>query len=178
MIVKKSSFVIALTMAVIFTFGAFGYLKSQTPFKDNRQISNVRVVRSKRLSLVATAERDTASGAVILKWSLKNISKTDIDLVSSNTFREYSIDVVDEQGNPAPLTEQGKQVLAASYFSSRRLMRLHPGEEIRKQLDLSEYFKLESNANYSIRVSRKIASPDHKTLEEARSEAVKLTVKE
>jgi hypothetical protein len=162
---------IAIVIPSIAAIGAFGYSKSQVPANDKSQSSAAQTVRSKRLSIIATTENDS-NGNLILRWSLKNISRTDVDLLDSSILQDYRITLTDDRGNTARLKEKGQQALNASYFSSRRLLRLSPGKEIKKEIDLSEYFKLESNTTYTVRVSRRLLSQDRKTFEEARSNTI------
>ena len=126
--------------------------------------------------IVAVVDKDASNARITLKWSLKNISKADIRLIDSNILHDYKLLVTNEGGEPASLTPTGERALKASYFSSRRLVQLRPGEESKRQIELSSRYELKSGSVYTITIARQIPRDGGTGTENAESTPIKIKI--
>jgi hypothetical protein len=130
-----------------------------------------------RLTLVAAVDTDPANSDIILKWSLKNISNREISLPDVNLFMAHKFIVKDQKNRAVQLTRAGQQASMAAYFTSpRRTTVLGPGQELTKELKLSDYFNMKAKGVYTIVVERRVPSTDAKGTQTIRSNILKVRV--
>jgi hypothetical protein len=165
------TFFLALGFAVASCSQLFEIQQSSKP-----KASNATVARSKRLVILAVVDKGASKARITLKWSLKNISKTGIRLIDSNILHDYKVLVTNESGEPAPLTQTGDRALRASYFSSRRLVKLRPGEESKGQIELSSFYDLKSGSVYTITIERQILRSGGTGTEKAESTPINIKI--
>jgi len=71
---------------------------------------------------------------------------------------DFKIDVRDEQGKRAPLTEYGRQVKGESPIpivqNATADVILHPGESFKREIDLSKVYNLAQPGKYNIQTER------------------------
>jgi DNA polymerase III delta subunit len=120
-------------------------------------------------------DRDPDNARLTLKWSLKNVSKEDIRLIESNVLRDYRILVADQYGKPVPLTQEGERAFQVSFFSSRRLVVLRPGEELKREINLASLYDLKPRNIYIINLERQIATPNAR--EQVRAGPLRVTLR-
>lgn len=152
---------------------------SSAAHKDPATQTSVRMVakpvlKSKRLGIMAAVESERAGNSLVLKWRLKNVSKKEVRLRDTNLLIDYVIEILDEEGKPARLTPNGEKMLMASrMLSHRSSVSLAPGEEMRKQIDITELYDLRRGPVYALTVERRIGSVDGKAIEVVRSNTIK-----
>jgi len=108
---------------------------------------------------------------------LKNISSKDVDIRDTNLLLDYTVRIINEQGAVVAPTEKGQQLLESSrLISHRAAIRIHPQEELKREILLRRIYDLQSGGVYTITVERRIATQDGKGLEEMRSNAVNVKI--
>ena len=129
------------------------------------------------LTLVVSAETDATSGGVTLKWSLKNISDKQISVPDVNLFLDHKLTVKDQKNRAVQLTKMGQQASTAAYFTSpRRTTVLEPGQELTKELKVSDFFDMKVKGVYTIVVERRVPSANGKAVKTIRSNVLKLRI--
>ena len=142
-----------------------------------QQQSRVPKSSPTRLTLVASADTDPANSDVILKWSLKNISDRQISVPDVNLFLAHKLIVKDQKNRAVQLTQMGQQASTAAYFTSpRRTTVLDPGQELTKELKISDFFNMKAKGVYTIVVERRVPSTDGKGAQTVRSNVLKVRV--
>jgi hypothetical protein len=138
------------------------------------RLETKRVLKSKRLGIMAAVENGTADNSLVLKWRLKNVSKEGVRLRDTNLLIDYVTEIVDEEGKPARLTPKGEKMLMSSrMLSHRSSVSLAPGEEMKKQIDIMELYDLRRGPVYAVTVERRIGTVDGKAIEVVRSNTIK-----
>jgi hypothetical protein len=131
-----------------------------------------------KLTLVASAESDAASGTVLLKWALKNTSDTKVMVGNVNFFIDHKVTVRDQNNRTVALTEKGQEASTASYFTmNRRTIILGPGEELRNELQISDFYNMKAKGIYTIVLERRVSTSDGKGFTTIRSNVVKIQVR-
>jgi hypothetical protein len=85
--------------------------------------------------------------------TVKNISRAVVHFAEG--WGTFQFTVLDASGNPAPLTEYGKEVASRQgppNFGSAATYDLKPGEELTVEAHLSARYKIEPGQAYTIRV--------------------------
>jgi hypothetical protein len=154
--------------------GVFGRFQVRQSPSSKQSGSETQIVKSKRLAIIAGVEKAPSGAPLILRWSLKNISGTEIRFVKSNTLADFKILFHDERGRSVPLTPNGVRAFEASYFTSRKMIMLRPEEELKQEIDLTSMYQLKPNKVYTIRVERQIATSDPRVNEQVRSDPIKV----
>jgi hypothetical protein len=135
------------------------------------------VMSSNRVEILATLKRGELKGSLILTWSLKNVSQKDVVFRDTQVLRDYSIFVKDQRGQLLSPTEKGKKILFAVGWVSHRTSRtLHPGEELVKEIVLSDIYHFRIGSVYTIFVRRKITAEDGRKVEEVRANPVRTKI--
>ncbi len=161
----------SLSIALLFVIGAFNARPSQTLQIAGFQPSKERHIYSTNLSIVAGINKDGKTGALILKWSLRNTSNRDISTRDTNLLNDYRIEITDYQNKRVPPTEEGqKQLMAARMLSHRSALTIHPGEEIKSQIVISEIYDMKRKGTYTVTIKRRLAT------EEVKSNPVKVKI--
>jgi hypothetical protein len=123
---------------------------------------------SPQLRVLEPAGKQVWAGLV--QVSIKNISSEPVSGVSINIPEcEYAMDVLDDNGTPAPLTEAGKRIPKTDRewtqceFISARTFKLAPGQGFTVTLNLGEFFVIDPLRRYTvtIRRSRGLPNLDH-----------------
>jgi len=129
--------------------------------------------------MVATAKKGETAHSLVLEWSLKNISVRDVNFRDTHILRDYSIVITDREGYPLRATEEGQEIILASgWVSHRDSVTLHPREQIKKQIVISDIYDFKPGQIYTIRVERKISFDQGKTFEAVTSNIVRANVEE
>lgn len=77
--IKKRFLQLGLCLPMLFSAAPFHELKSEpAPNKKMFEPSNSPLVTTRRLAMVATLNQHAPNGAIILKWSLKNVSRKEV----------------------------------------------------------------------------------------------------
>jgi hypothetical protein len=97
--------------------------------------------------------------------SIKNVSSLVVRLVERSWAWEYNIALLDLTGKRAPLTDYGKsltpgrETVEAPYIGPASVGELAPGEEQKRELYLSQIYKIEVGQAYIVRVQRDFGLP-------------------
>lgn len=160
-----------LSVVLLFVIGPFSCWHAQTLPDVQPQSSKERPIYSKSLRIVAGINKEGKTGSLILKWSLKNISSRDIAARDTNVLNDYTIEITNYQNRPVRLTEEGqKQLMASRMLSRRSALTIHPGEEIKNQIVISDIYDMKAKGSYIVTVKRRLAT------EEVRSNSVRVKV--
>lgn len=171
----KTSRAFLVPLALMLTFGILEF----TP-RIFAQIGSTAVpVPSKSLRIRAAVKKGEIKGSLILEWSLKNISRKNITFRDTYVLHDYSFVVTDREGRNVQPTEAGRRkILESGLISHRDFVALRPGEEVRRQLIITEIYNLSPGEIYAIYLERQISLDKGKTLEKARSNLVRARVEE
>lgn len=138
------------------------------------QSSQKSFTPSKKLRLIAAARKGETKGSSILEWSIKNISPKAVNFRDTHVLRDYSFVVKDQEGHVVSPTEEGQRKIGESLFVSHRtVVTIRPGEEVKRQLVLTEIYDLKPGVTYIIYIARQISLDRGKTLEQIRSNPVR-----
>jgi len=166
-------FIMLSVLFITGLFNSFGCDLASHSSLTPKPASSLGPHTTKRFSLVVTSD-SAENSRVTLKWSLKNVSRVDLEFIESNTLRNYEVLVTDEHGKTVALTQAGESAVRGSVFSSRWLVVLHPGEELSADLDLGRLYNLKPHNSYTVRVRRRITSGDRSWSELVQSNSVKV----
>ncbi len=166
---------ICLAVAIFSAIRVVGDSNICQSWEATQRRSNTQIAKSKRLAIRAVVDQDPDNATLTLKWSLKNVSKEDIRLIESNVLRDYRILIVDRYGKPVPLTQEGERAFQVSFFSSRRLVVLRPGEELKREINLASLYDLKPSNVYIINLDRQIATQD--ASEQVRAGPIRVTLR-
>lgn len=143
-----------------------------------RLVVGQSMATSQKLQIRAVLTKDETKGVLLLEWSLKNISKKDVAIRDTNVLHDYSFLIKDHRGNIVRPTEAGQQKLLEYGIVGHRYSKtLHPREEIRNQLVITEIYDFKPGEAYSVNVVRSISFDQGKTFEQIRSNAVRVLIK-
>jgi isopentenyldiphosphate isomerase len=134
-------------------------------------------MKSNRIQIIAAVKRGELKGSLFLKWSLKNVSPKDVVFRDTHVLRDYSIFVKDQRGKLLSPTEKGQKILfEAGWVSHRTSVTIHPGQELVKEIVLTDLYNFRIGSVYTISVQRNITAEDGRTVEELRSNPVRAKI--
>src|SRR5258706_794150 len=176
--IKKRFLQLGLCLLMLFSAAPFHELKSEpAPNKKMFEPSNSPLATTRRLAIVATLNQHAPNGAIILKWSLKNVSRKEIKFRDTNIFLDYKICVKNRNNDQVRLTEKGQQATTASYFASHKTsLTLQPGEEITKQIEITDFFDMKTKGVYFVVLERNLPTDGGKAIEVIRSNIIRIRV--
>ncbi len=167
--IRKRLFQVGLCLPMLLSGAPFYQLKSEP--------SNLSPVTTRRLVIIATLDKHAPNGAISLKWSLKNVSNKEVKFRDTNIFLDYKITVKKGNSNQVRLTEKGQQATTASYFASHKTsLTLQPGEEIIKQIEITDFFDMKAKGVYSVVLERHLPTDGGKAIEVIRSNIIRIRV--
>jgi hypothetical protein len=165
-----------LAFALFFMIAASVCADSRAPLVAY-QAARQSVTKSKRLRMLASTRKGETEHSLVLEWYLKNVSREDVNFRDTHILRDYSIIITDREGHPVQPTEKGQNIIFASgWVSHRDLVTLHPGEQVKKQIVITEIYNFRPREIYTIQVERKISFDKGKTFEQVRSNIVRMRV--
>jgi hypothetical protein len=114
---------------------------------------------------------------VLLKLSLKNITRKDLNVVETSADQDYEIEVVDEHGTHAPLTEKGRRLTQYPRIYTKVVsVKVAAGQEQQVYINLNEIHDLNAKGIYSITAKRKVPKLDRSGSVDVVSNTVKLII--
>lgn len=113
----------------------------------------------------------------ILILSIKNGSKSVVNLVETYPERDYEFEVKDQIGQRVPLTESGKKLVSNTAIYRCGPLKIRPGKEVYHRLVVNHLYDMRAPGEYFISASRKIFGPDFKHLTTVISTPVKVIVR-
>lgn len=144
------------------------------PFLYSAQFRKGSPIRSKNLEIVAAIKKGENKGSLILDIALKNISRKEISFRDTYVLNDYSFVVKDREGNVLPPSEVGRrEILKSGMISHRYFVDLPPGQQVTRQLVVTDVYSLKPGEVYTITIQRRISLDKGKTFEEVRSNTVK-----
>jgi hypothetical protein len=134
-------------------------------------------IPSKNLRISAVVKKGETKGSIILEWSLANVSRRDIYFRDTYVLRDYKFIITEVDGHIVSPTAEGQQKINASLFVSHRdSVTLHPGEQVKRQLILTDIYELKPGRLYSVFLERHLSFDKGKTFEDVRSNVVRTRV--
>lgn len=159
------------TLALSFAIGPFAGGSSRGSSSTYES-----VMKSNRIQIIA-AVKGVLKSSLILQWSLKNVSPKDVVFRDTHVLRDYSIFVKDQRGKLLSPTEKGQKIFfEAGWVSHRTSVTIHPGQELVKEIGLTDLYNFRIGSVYTISVQRKITAEDGRTVEELRSNPVRAKI--
>lgn len=113
----------------------------------------------------------------VLTLSVKNGSKSVVNLVETYPERDYEFEVKDQTGQRVPLTENGKKLVTNSAIYRCGPLKIRHGKEVYHRLVVNQLYDMRAPGEYFISASRKIFGPDFKHLTTVISTPVKVIVR-
>lgn len=166
------------TLAMILPLASISFGGSpDCPFLSSTQWDTKSTIRSRNLKLIASIKKGETKQSLILEISLKNISHKEISFRDANVLIDYSFVVKDREGNALAPSEVGRRkILESGMISYKPSLVLRPGEQLMRQLVITEIYDFRPRQVYTITVYRRISLDKGKTLEEARSNMIRATI--
>ncbi len=131
-------------------------------------------------SLTISTPRETvkAGSDSQLFIKLTNDANHEITLFSRNTYCDYTLEVRDSNGKPAPETEQKRKLNCAANGDAGRfvVIKLKPGEHHEDLIFVNYLFNMSRPDEYSVRVAREI--PKELGQGQVKSNTIGITVTE
>ena len=133
--------------------------------------------RSRILKIIASIKKGETRQSLIVEISLKNISHKEISFRDANVLIDYSFAVKDGEGKALPPSERGrKKMLESRMISYKPPLVLNPGEQVMRQLVITEIYDFRPREIYTITVYRRTSLDKGKTFEEITSNALRAKV--
>jgi hypothetical protein len=130
-----------------------------------------------QLSAKLDQEKLKVGEPVLLKLSLKNITKKDLVVVETSADQDYEIEVTNEHGTRAPLTEKGRRLTQGMRIYTKVIsVKVASGQEQQVNINLNEIYDLNAKGVYSITAKRKVPKLDRSGSVELVSNTVKVTI--
>lgn len=168
------SLVVILLFTMIISAGA-----SAEAVLNSTQLDKKSATRSRKLKIIATIKKGETKGSLLIEISLKNISRKEISFRDTSVLNDYSLVVRDREGNIMPLSKEGRRkVVESRLISYKPPVILHPGEQLMRDLVITEIYDFRPGNAYTITVYRRISLDKGKTFEEARANIAKAKVGE
>src|SRR5258706_12709542 len=166
------------TLAMILPLASISFGGSPVcPFLSSTQWDTKSTVRSKNLKIIASIKEGETKQSLILEISLKNISHKEISFRDANVLIDYSFAVKDGEGKALPPSERGrKKMLESRMISYKPPLVLNPGEQVMRQLVITEIYDFRPREIYTITVYRRTSLDKGKTFEEITSNALRAKV--
>jgi len=166
------------TLAMILPLASISFGGSPVcPFLSSTQWDTKSTVRSRNLKIIAAIQKGETKGSVVVEISLKNISQKEISFRDTYVLNDYSFVVKSRDGNVVPPSEGGRRkIFESRAVSHRYFVVLRPGEQVMRQLVITEIYDFRPREVYTIIVNRRISLDKGKTLEEARSNIIRAKV--
>src|SRR5258706_7073659 len=143
----------------------------------SNQLDMKSVIGSRNLKIIAAIKKGETKGSVVVEISLKNISQKEISFRDTYVLNDYSFVVKSRDGNVVPPSEGGRRkIFESRAVSHRYFVVLRPGEQVMRQLVITEIYDFRPREVYTIIVNRRISLDKGKTLEEARSNIIRAKV--
>src|SRR6267143_3609669 len=163
------------TLVVVVLLVAITWASASTqPLLSSTQLDMRSAIKSRNLKIIASTKTGETKHSLILEIWLKNISHKEISFGETNVLIDYSFVVKDRRGNVLAPSEEGrKKMLESRMVSHKPPMILRPGEQVMRQLVITEIYDFRPREVYTITVYRRISLDKGKTLEEARSNIIK-----
>ena len=138
---------------------------------------DTKSARSKNLKIIASIKKGETRQSLIVEISLKNISHREISFRNTDVLIDYSFVVKDREGNVLKPSERGRRkILESGLVSHKPALVLRPGEQVMRQLVISEIYDFWPREVYTITVHRRISLDKGKTFEEVTSNALRAKV--
>src|SRR6266403_4962834 len=171
-ITSFSTLAVVLPLVTITWAGAIAQ-----PLVRSTQWDTKSTVRSKNLKIIASIKEGETKQSLILEISLKNISHKEISFRDANVLIDCSFAVKDGEGKALPPSERGrKKMLESGMISYKPPLVLNPGEQVMRQLVITEIYDFRPRELYTITVHRRISLDKGKTFEEITSNALRAKV--
>lgn len=107
-------------------------------------------------SATLEGKRVKAGDPLNIKFSVKNAAKTTLILFETNPETDHLLEVRDANGNLAPLTEYGKQILSTAEENRRVIVRLKAGEIIENTVQVNKIVKINTPGTYYVTATRRV----------------------
>jgi hypothetical protein len=168
------------TLAVILSLGSkTGAGSPAQPLLSLTQWDTKSTIRSRSLKIITSIKKGETKQSLILEISLKNISHKEISFRDTYVLNDYSFVVKDRDGNVVPPSEEGRRkIFESRAVSHRNFVVLRPGEEVTRELVITDVYSFRPGKVYTITILRRISLDKGKTLEEARSNMIKAKINE
>ncbi len=166
------------TLAMILPLASISFGGSPVcPFLSSTQWDTKSTVRSKNLKIIASIKEGETKQSLILEISLKNISHKEISFRDANVLIDYSFAVKDGEGKALPPSESGRRkMLESRMISYKPPLVLNPGEQVMRQLVITEIYDFRPRQIYTITIYRRISLDKGKTFEEAQSNIIRAKI--
>jgi hypothetical protein len=130
-----------------------------------------------RLSAMLGQEKLKLGEPLLLKLSLKNITKKELYVVETTADQDYEIEVTDEHGTRGTLTGKGRRLMQGiKVFTKVISVKVAPGQEQQVDIKLDEIYNLSAKGTYSVTAKRMIPKLDRNGSVEIVSNTVKVTI--
>jgi len=131
-------------------------------------------IPSKNLRITAVIKKGETKGSLILEWSFRNISRKDIHFRDTYVLRDYKFVITEPDGHIVSPTAEGQQKIFQLFFVlPRDSVTLPPGEQVLRQLILTDIYDLKPGRFYSAFLERHLSLDSGKTFEDVRSNMVR-----
>lgn len=167
---KKLEFITLITIwsSAMGTSGAQGTISKETRTVDEPSNGVLELIVGSASKDSNSSDRGRQGDASApsnrgqLEISLKNVSKQIVKIMVTSPMWDFDIQVNDDSGKRAPLTDAGKRLPQSDrerqeWMLSRKIESLEPGEEYRVKVDLSLYYVIQQRQDYTVSVRRGVA---------------------
>jgi len=170
-ITNFSALAVVLPLVTITWAGAFAQPLVRSTQRDTESAG------SRNLKIIASIKKGETRQSLIVEISLKNISNKEISFRNTDVLIDYSFMVKDREGNVLTPSEVGRRkILESGLVSHKPAMVLSPGEQVMRQLVITEIYDFRPRELYTITVHRRISLDKGKTFEEITSNALRAKV--
>jgi len=113
----------------------------------------------------------------LLRLTIKNVTRKDLEVREALPHREYEIDVRNSRGERVPLTNFGRQLLETSGVGFRETdIMVGPGEGRQDSVDIAKLCDLSVPGTYYVKAIRRVKKRTLRGWGEVVSNAVRITI--
>jgi hypothetical protein len=168
--IRTISFLMALSAMLIL---------GTTPNSESKTLQERwgKLLEGFRLSAHPWSVQAKVDQPVLLRLTIKNVTKRDLEVREALPRREYEIDVRNSRGETVPLTDFGQQLLENRWLGFRvRDIKVEPGEERQDTVDIAKLRDLSVPGTYYVKAKRRIKKRNGKGWGEVASNMVRVTI--
>ncbi len=115
-----------------------------------------------QLALKVDQEESDPCTPIVIKLYIRNVGKTPLIFLSSNTYRDTPLVVKDEKGIEMPLTRFGEYILNSTFSMGLRGGELDNDDEEEVTILVNRLYDMTKRGTYSITAKRKVVKRDEK----------------
>lgn len=159
-------------------------LVGMTPDSESKTVQDAWGKPSEgfRLSAQLSSLQTKVDQPVLLRLTIKNVTKKDLEVHEALPRREFEINVKNSRGETVPLTDYGQQLYGKHLFVTRRLgfksrdIKVAPGEERQETIDIAKLRDLSVPGTYYVKAMRRVKKQGGKGWGEVESNTVRVTI--